>query len=149
MTAPERACGACRACCVALAIVGEPRIGLKEMFEPCRHLRPNRAGCCGIYPARPRLCQAWRCCWRAGWLAGADRPDRSGVLVAGNGSDVAVLALDEAPATEEAALRIALELEASGLAVRLSPRGDHWTRAQYLAHLGEWLEWLLAVRSPQ
>ena len=153
MSAPERACGACHVCCVALAIPEEPRIGPKEMGEPCPHLRASgQNGCCGIYPRRPRLCQEWRCAWRTGHFPENARPDRSGVLAWGyENGDWPVMILDGRAETEERALAMAAALEDEGCeSVRLvwaeayvpgMTQLDRWRR-----YLMEWLVWLRDTR---
>jgi hypothetical protein len=73
----KRICGPCNACCVELEIAA-PELR-KKARVPCQNLAG--AGC-GIYAARPDVCQQFLCGWRLfdeldeGW-----RPDLSGVLV--------------------------------------------------------------------
>jgi hypothetical protein len=73
----KRNCGACTACCVELKIA-TPELR-KKARVPCPHL--SAAGC-GIYAARPPVCQQFLCGWRLFAELGDDwRPDRSGVLM--------------------------------------------------------------------
>jgi len=77
MSAAERTCGPCQACCVALKIKS-PELR-KQSGTPCLHLAENG---CGIYQSRPQVCRAFLCGWRllpeldASW-----RPDLSGVML--------------------------------------------------------------------
>jgi hypothetical protein len=73
----ERACGPCTVCCVVLKIEA-PELH-KKAQTPCRHLTSTG---CGIYAARPEVCQQFLCGWRLfGELDDDWRPDLSGVLV--------------------------------------------------------------------
>ena len=77
MSAVEKICGPCEACCVALKIEA-PELR-KPSGRPCAHLA--RTGC-GIYETRPQVCRTFLCGWRllpeldASW-----RPDLSGVML--------------------------------------------------------------------
>jgi hypothetical protein len=72
----QRQCGPCTACCVELKI-DTPELRKKARI-PCPHL--SSAGC-GIYAARPPVCQQFLCGWRLFAEMGDDwRPDRSGIL---------------------------------------------------------------------
>jgi hypothetical protein len=77
MTAPEKACGPCQVCCVALKIE-TPQLR-KDAQIPCPHLVQKG---CGIYESRPPVCRGFLCGWRqmpeldASW-----RPDVSGVML--------------------------------------------------------------------
>jgi hypothetical protein len=55
----ERACGPCTVCCVVLKIEA-PELR-KKAQTPCRHLTGRG---CGIYAARPGICQKFLCGWR-------------------------------------------------------------------------------------
>ena len=82
---PGRACGACTACCLELAI--EDPVLSKPAGALCAHCAPGRG--CGIYEARPATCRDWHCGWRAlAWLGEAHRPDRWGVLVQVTADDI-------------------------------------------------------------
>jgi hypothetical protein len=73
----ERACGPCTVCCVVLKIEA-PELR-KKAQTPCRHLTGRG---CGIYAARPGVCQKFLCGWRLfAELEDDWRPDLSGVLV--------------------------------------------------------------------
>jgi hypothetical protein len=79
----KRACGPCNACCVVLKIA-TPQLH-KKARTPCPHL--TGAGC-GIYAARPGVCQQFLCGWRLFADLGDDwRPDLSGVLILRNAPD--------------------------------------------------------------
>lgn len=77
MSAPEKTCGPCQACCVAL------KIDAPELRKPsgtaCVHLAKQG---CGIYERRPAVCRGFLCGWRllpeldASW-----RPDLAGVML--------------------------------------------------------------------
>jgi hypothetical protein len=77
MSAGEKACGSCQACCVAL------KIDAPELRKPsgtaCAHLVQKG---CGIYDKRPPVCRSFLCGWRllpeldASW-----RPDLCGVML--------------------------------------------------------------------
>ena len=72
----KRACGPCHVCCVELKI-DAPELR-KKARVPCRHL--TQTGC-GIYAARPGVCQQFLCGWRLFEELGDDwRPDLSGVM---------------------------------------------------------------------
>src|SRR5689334_23949036 len=75
-TLAKRQCGPCTVCCVELKIdTSELR---KKARLPCPHL--GSAGC-GIYAARPPVCQQFLCGWRLFAEMGDDwRPDLSGIL---------------------------------------------------------------------
>jgi len=76
---PERECGECQACCVAMSI-DYPDIQ-KMPGSPCRH---SLKGGCDIYDGRPHVCRVFFCGWRRLTSIPADwRPDRSGILVIG------------------------------------------------------------------
>lgn len=92
MSAPDRTCGQCTACCTVL--------GIRELEKPAFQCCPNLAGAgkgCGIYGGRPTSCRVYRCEWLdgararapgqrkspaaiAGLTARRDRPDRLGVI---------------------------------------------------------------------
>lgn len=75
---PDRACGECSVCCVALTI-DEPGFRKVQGYR-CPNLR--REGGCGIYESRPHTCGAFFCGWRLlKWVRPTLRPDRSGVLI--------------------------------------------------------------------
>lgn len=80
--AGERSCGACAACCHALAVDGlTPR---KPAFQVCPSLRSATIarGRCGVYDSRPGECASYRCLWLQGIIGETrDRPDRSGVVM--------------------------------------------------------------------
>jgi hypothetical protein len=77
MSATQKACGPCQACCVALKI-DTPQLR-KQSQIPCPHLVQKG---CGIYDGRPPVCRGFLCGWRllpeldASW-----RPDLSGVML--------------------------------------------------------------------
>jgi len=77
MTVPEKSCGPCQVCCVALKIK-TPQLR-KAAQAPCPHLAAKG---CGIYESRPPVCRGFLCGWRlmpeldASW-----RPDLSGVML--------------------------------------------------------------------
>ena len=75
---PDRACGACNVCCVALTIDDD---GLrKPQGVRCRHARHDNS--CAIYADRPRTCRSFYCGWRRfRWVSALLRPDVSGVLI--------------------------------------------------------------------
>src|SRR5262249_34203215 len=73
----KRACGPCTVCCTVLKI-DTPQLR-KPADTPCKHLCATG---CGIYEARPPVCQQFLCGWRLFAELGDDwRPDLSGVLV--------------------------------------------------------------------
>jgi hypothetical protein len=75
---PERSCGTCNACCIALTIK-EPTLQ-KPSGIRCRHNRPDNR--CAIYADRPETCRTFHCGWRhLKWVREPLRPDRSGVLI--------------------------------------------------------------------
>ena len=72
----KRQCGPCTICCDELKI-DTPELR-KKARVPCQHL--SVAGC-GIYAARPPVCQQFLCGWRLFEDMGNDwRPDQSGIL---------------------------------------------------------------------
>jgi hypothetical protein len=85
ITANDRVCGSCHACCVALDIdrsVDWPRDD-KRSGTPCSDLvqiGKKRLGC-GVYETRPSVCRHFHCFWKAlsAWPDSL-RPDRCGVL---------------------------------------------------------------------
>lgn len=75
---PERACGSCNVCCVALTI-DEPALRKPQGIR-CRHAMPDNG--CAIYEGRPRTCRSFHCGWRLfRWVSKHLRPDCSGVLI--------------------------------------------------------------------
>jgi hypothetical protein len=68
-----RECGACTACCTAVAVF-ELR---KPVGEKCRHV--SHKGC-GTYASRPSECQMFECLWLRGHFAIHDRPDKLGAV---------------------------------------------------------------------
>jgi hypothetical protein len=77
MSTPEKSCGPCRACCVALKIRA-PELR-KASGTPCPHLVPQG---CGIYAQRPPVCRSFLCGWRLlPELDGSWRPDLAGVML--------------------------------------------------------------------
>jgi len=77
MSAAEKNCGPCQACCVALKIEA-PELR-KQSGTPCLNLVPKG---CGIYDRRPQVCRAFLCGWRLLPELGASwRPDLSGVML--------------------------------------------------------------------
>lgn len=77
MSAMEKSCGPCQACCVALKI-NSPRLRKKSGI-PCRHLVQRG---CGIYEGRPPVCRQFLCGWRLlPELDSAWRPDRCGMML--------------------------------------------------------------------
>jgi len=82
-TLAKRQCGPCTACCVELQIE-TPQLRKKARI-PCPHLSPVG---CGMYAARPPVCQQFLCGWRLFAEMGDDwRPDRSGILAARKAPD--------------------------------------------------------------
>jgi hypothetical protein len=75
MSAKERRCGNCDACCTVLNI-GPPLD--KPAGTRCVHL--NGHGC-GVYANRPAPCAQFRCGWHLGHGKNADRPDKVGVML--------------------------------------------------------------------
>lgn len=71
---PNRTCGNCRACCIALKVDDVP----KEEWQRCVHL--GNLGC-KIYSKRPDSCRAFACGWLQGMGGKTDRPDRLGVII--------------------------------------------------------------------
>ena len=79
---PDRACGPCNVCCVALTI-DDPELQKVQGYR-CRNAQ--RDGGCAIYDARPQTCRTFYCGWRQlKWVRETLRPDLSGVLVRING----------------------------------------------------------------
>lgn len=75
---PDRSCGTCNVCCVALTI-DEPTLRKPQGFR-CRNAQPDNS--CAIYDARPPTCRTFYCGWRLlKWVPEPLRPDRSGVLL--------------------------------------------------------------------
>jgi len=77
MSAAEKICGPCQACCVALKIQA-PELR-KQSGTPCQHLVSKG---CNVYDRRPQVCRAFLCGWRL--LPELDvswRPDLSGVML--------------------------------------------------------------------
>jgi len=72
-----RACGACSLCCDLFPV---PEL-MKDAGEPCRHCNPPHG--CGIHATRPAVCRSFDCAWLRGHGRLEDRPDRTGVFVAG------------------------------------------------------------------
>jgi Fe-S-cluster containining protein len=85
-------CGACTACCTALAIFDYPG-GVKPMMQRCPDLiqigfrtsaaEPNRSVGCAVYEDRPKSCREFECCWVNGIMGGRQdlRPDRIGIVL--------------------------------------------------------------------
>jgi hypothetical protein len=73
----KRACGPCTLCCTHL------KIDTPAFRKPAQTSCANLGGAgCGIYEARPPVCQQFLCGWRLFPELGDDwRPDLSGVLV--------------------------------------------------------------------
>lgn len=78
MAGPDRACGDCQACCVAIRTWDEPMGLLKPSGERCPYQCDSG---CSIYATRPRSCAAYSCRWLEGWGATRDRPDKLGLIV--------------------------------------------------------------------
>jgi hypothetical protein len=156
----KRICGPCNVCCVELEIEA-PELR-KKARVPCPHLAG--AGC-GIYAARPDVCQQFLCGWRLfeelddGW-----RPDLSGVLAmrkappelpaawqsAPYGVHLAILG-GEAAMLRPAFVSYAAQLMAQGIPVFLSAASpyillnDHVEADADPAFLGERLAELYAL----
>jgi len=126
-----RACGGCTACCVELKI--DTPDFRKKAQAPCAHLTAQG---CGIYAARPSICQEFLCGWRLlPELDDSWRPDKSGVLVMrkapseipaayhapGYGVELAVFG-GEAAVTRPAFARQVARLLTKGVAVQMSAR---------------------------
>lgn len=79
--AEGRTCGRCTVCCTVLAVgeIGKPRLA------PCAH---EVRGGCGIYAERPRSCRTFECTWLLGFGKPAHRPDRSGLMVYGDQTEM-------------------------------------------------------------
>ncbi len=75
---PNRECGACNVCCVALTI-DEPTLQKPQGYRCSNATRTNG---CAIYETRPKTCSTFFCGWRQlKWVREPLRPDTSGVLV--------------------------------------------------------------------
>ena len=75
---PDRSCGECTVCCVALTIE-DPALRKAQGYR-CQHLA--REGGCGIYETRPQTCRTFYCGWRRlKWVRAPLRPDLSDVLI--------------------------------------------------------------------
>lgn len=75
---PDRDCGSCNVCCVALSI-DEPTLR-KTPGIRCSHAQPDNS--CGIYDSRPGTCSSYFCGWRLWrWVPQNMRPDQAGVLI--------------------------------------------------------------------
>ena len=75
---PDRECGSCNVCCVALTI-DDPAMQKLQGIR-CRNALPDHR--CAIYDARPQTCRTYFCGWRQlKWIRPTLRPDTSGVLV--------------------------------------------------------------------
>jgi hypothetical protein len=75
---PDRACGTCNVCCVALTI-DDPALQKVQGYR-CRNTLPDKS--CAIYENRPHTCRTFFCGWRLlKWVREPLRPDGSGVLV--------------------------------------------------------------------
>lgn len=71
---PNRGCGACNACCKALAI--------EALAKAPGILCPHFAAGCTIYQRRPPTCRAWYCGWRLLQPLGEEwRPDLCEILI--------------------------------------------------------------------
>jgi hypothetical protein len=68
-----RRCGACMACCTALAVAA--------LEKPSGVRCPHACGGCRVYPTRPEECRTFACAWLQGLGRDEDRPDLAGVLV--------------------------------------------------------------------
>jgi hypothetical protein len=89
----KRQCGPCTVCCVELKI-NTPELR-KKARVPCTHL--SSAGC-GIYAARPPVCQQFLCGWRLFKEMDDDwRPDLSGTLAMRKAPDELPVAWRSAP----------------------------------------------------
>jgi len=89
----QRQCGPCTVCCIELKI-DTPELR-KKARTPCPHL--STAGC-GIYAARPPVCQQFLCGWRLFDDMSDDwRPDRSGILAMRKAPDELPVAWRSAP----------------------------------------------------
>jgi hypothetical protein len=76
MSALNRQCGECTACCRLLPVA---ELG-KDAGQRCRHQR-HRKGC-AVYAARPTGCKGWSCLWLTDpATARLRRPDRSGYVL--------------------------------------------------------------------
>lgn len=75
---PDRDCGDCNVCCVALTI-DDPALQKVQGFR-CQNTLPDKT--CAIYDGRPRTCRVFFCGYRRlKWVKDTLRPDRSDVLV--------------------------------------------------------------------
>ena len=75
---PDRACGTCNVCCVALTI-DDPELQKVQGYR-CKHAQRDNS--CAIYASRPNTCRTFHCGWRRlKFVREPLRPDRSGVLV--------------------------------------------------------------------
>ena len=79
--------------------------GLKPAGETCAHITRRRGlpvlgGACDSYATRPPTCRAFRCLWLLGNFSGAERPDRTG-LVLWRPEDGRVAAMEARPGALE------------------------------------------------
>lgn len=72
----ERECGGCTECC---DLLGVPEFG-KKAHQGCQFA--DRGTGCRVYRVRPRSCRRFDCLWKQGWFDEAERPDRTGVILA-------------------------------------------------------------------
>lgn len=80
---PNRTCGECNVCCIALRIE-EPELQKKADVR-CPNLSEEKG--CSIYNDRPDVCRTWYCGWRIlPFLEDDMRPDRTRVLIKFDGS---------------------------------------------------------------
>lgn len=80
----DRPCGDCSVCCT-YKLVDAPGF-TKPPGVMCEHcLSPG----CGVYETRHEVCRTYRCAWKfATWLPEDMRPDRSGVVIDFQDSDL-------------------------------------------------------------
>lgn len=75
---PDRECGSCNVCCVALTI-NDVALQKVQGYR-CKNAQPDNQ--CAIYEDRPQTCRKFECGWRLlKWVRPGLRPDRSGVLI--------------------------------------------------------------------
>lgn len=122
--------------------------GAKPAGERCPHVThrpslPVLGGSCGAYETRPPSCRAFRCLWLLGNFSGAERPDRTGLVLWRPGPDdpltaagVSIVAAKEARAGALAgpANRVLLRsLEQQGHTVMRARLGSEHATAEALA----------------
>lgn len=76
-TVASRPCGACMACCTALAVAElDKPVGVR-----CTEAGGEGEPGCRIYAQRPRACRDYLCGWKMGFGEREQRPDQLGLLL--------------------------------------------------------------------